>query len=98
MKIRKGYVYKDKTTGFWYARITATDERGKRKDIKKRASGKTQAPLTFLLLPSYFLWPSALLASEMETQAMMEEEASAHPAAATDSSINGPIRESRTLP
>jgi hypothetical protein len=43
MKIRKGYVYKDKATGFWYARITATDERGKRKDIKKRASDKTQA-------------------------------------------------------
>ena len=43
MRIRKGYVYKDKVTGFWYARITATDERGKRKDIKKRASDKTQA-------------------------------------------------------
>lgn len=43
MRIRKGYIYKDKATGFWYARITATDERGKRKDIKKRASDKTQA-------------------------------------------------------
>jgi integrase len=43
MRIRQGYVYKDKATGFWYARITATDERGKRKDIKKRASDKTQA-------------------------------------------------------
>jgi integrase len=43
MRIRKGYVYQDKVTGFWYARITATDEHGKRKDIKKRASDKTQA-------------------------------------------------------
>jgi integrase len=43
MRIRKGYVYKDRMTGFWYARITATDEHGKRKDIKKRASDKTQA-------------------------------------------------------
>lgn len=43
MRIRKGYVYKDERTGFWYARITATDEPGKRKDIKKRASDKTQA-------------------------------------------------------
>lgn len=43
MRIRQGYVYKDKATGCWYARITATDERGKRKDIKKRASDKTQA-------------------------------------------------------
>jgi integrase len=43
MKNRKGYVYKDKRTGFWYARITATDEKGKRKDIKHRASDKTQA-------------------------------------------------------
>jgi integrase len=43
MRIRQGYVYKDKATGFWYARITTTDERGKRKDIKKRASDKTQA-------------------------------------------------------
>ncbi len=39
----KGYVYQDKATGFWYARITATDERGKRKDIKRRAADKTQA-------------------------------------------------------
>jgi hypothetical protein len=43
MRIRKGYVYQDKTTGFWYARVTTTDERGRRKDIKKRATDKTQA-------------------------------------------------------
>ncbi len=43
MRIRKGYVYQDKATGFWYARVTATDEHGKRKDVKRRASDKTQA-------------------------------------------------------
>jgi hypothetical protein len=43
MRIRKGYVYQDKAAGCWYARVTATDERGKRKDIKRRASDKTQA-------------------------------------------------------
>jgi hypothetical protein len=43
MRIRKGYVYQDKAAGCWYARVTATDERGKRKDIKRRATDKTQA-------------------------------------------------------
>ena len=43
MRIRTGYVYKDSKTGVWYARVTYTDNKGKRKDIKQRADSKTDA-------------------------------------------------------
>jgi len=43
MKTRTGYTYKDKRTGFWYARLTYTDDHGKRRDIKKRGDSKADA-------------------------------------------------------
>jgi integrase len=39
----KGYVFKDRTTGKWYARLTITDTRGKRRNIKKTAGTKGEA-------------------------------------------------------
>jgi integrase len=42
MKSRTGYVYKDKKTGSWYARVTYTDNAGKRRDIKRRVEKKSQ--------------------------------------------------------
>lgn len=41
-KERKGYIYQDKK-GRWYARLTFTNEQGKRRDIKKRASNSKSA-------------------------------------------------------
>lgn len=38
---RKGYTYQEE--GRWYARLTHTDERGKRRNIKRRAETKTHA-------------------------------------------------------
>ncbi len=35
----KGYVYKDRATGKWFARVTVTDANGKRRNIKKTADG-----------------------------------------------------------
>jgi len=43
MRTRTGYVYKDPKTGFWYARVTYTDNTGRRKDVKHRADNKTNA-------------------------------------------------------
>jgi integrase len=43
MKARTGYTFKDKKTGFWYARVTFTDANGKRRDVKQRADSKTNA-------------------------------------------------------
>lgn len=40
MKTRKGYVYQEKN-GAWFARITYTDNSGKRRYIKRRADNKT---------------------------------------------------------
>lgn len=41
MKARKGYVYYNEERKAWYARLTYTDNSGKRKSIKKRANSKT---------------------------------------------------------
>ncbi|MFL6375431.1 MAG: hypothetical protein ACJ73D_12245, partial [Pyrinomonadaceae bacterium] len=42
MNERRGYVSKDKN-GRWFARITATNSNGQRKDIKRTASSKGEA-------------------------------------------------------
>ena len=42
-KERSGFVYQDTKTGKWTARITFTDSRGKRKDIRRTAENKTAA-------------------------------------------------------
>lgn len=41
MRETSGYVYKDKKTGFWYARITYTEKNGKRRDVKRRVESKS---------------------------------------------------------
>jgi integrase len=43
-KVREtsGYVYRDKNTGFWYARITYTEKSGKRRDVKRRVENKPE--------------------------------------------------------
>jgi integrase len=41
-KERSGYVFKDQD-GFWYARLTFTNETGKRRNIKRRAQNKSEA-------------------------------------------------------
>ena len=41
MKEKKGYVFE--SCGKWYARITVTDESGKRRNIKRTAGSKTEA-------------------------------------------------------
>jgi integrase len=41
-KERKGYVYRD-NKGRWYARLTFTNEQGKRRDIKRRATNLKSA-------------------------------------------------------
>jgi integrase len=38
-----GYVFKDRATGKWYARVTVTDTNGKRRNIKKTAETKGEA-------------------------------------------------------
>lgn len=40
---QKGYVYADKRENCWYARVTVTDDRGKRRNVKKRASTEAEA-------------------------------------------------------
>lgn len=42
MKGNKGYVYFDKKRNGWFARVTFTDERGKRRDIKRKVENKTE--------------------------------------------------------
>lgn len=42
MKSNKGYVYFDDKRNNWYARITFTDNSGKRRDIKKKVANKTE--------------------------------------------------------
>lgn len=42
MKNSKGYVYFDEERGAHYARVTFTDNAGKRKDIKKRVENKSE--------------------------------------------------------
>jgi hypothetical protein len=41
MKTRTGYVYRDKQTGNWYARIGYTKNNGKRSSIKRKVTGKS---------------------------------------------------------
>lgn len=41
MRDTSGYVYKDKRTGFWYARVTYTETNGGRKDIKRHVASKS---------------------------------------------------------
>jgi hypothetical protein len=42
-KDRSGYVYEDKASGKWTARLTFTDSRGKRRNIRRTAGSKTEA-------------------------------------------------------
>lgn len=42
MKSNKGYVFFDEKRNCWYARITFTDETGKRKDIKRKVENKSE--------------------------------------------------------
>jgi integrase len=43
MKQRTGYLFKDKATGKWVARVTFTDEAGKRRNVKRYCETKTEA-------------------------------------------------------
>ncbi len=43
MRERNGYVYYDKSRKCWYARTTLTDENGKRRNVKRKATTKTEA-------------------------------------------------------
>ena len=43
MRERNGYVYYDNSRKCWYARTTATDENGKRRNVKRKAKTKTEA-------------------------------------------------------
>jgi integrase len=40
---QKGYIYYDKQEDCWYARVTITDGKGKRRNLKKRAKDKSVA-------------------------------------------------------
>jgi hypothetical protein len=43
MKQRTGYIYKDKARNKWVARVTFTDETGKRRNVKAYCATKTEA-------------------------------------------------------
>jgi hypothetical protein len=43
MRSRTGYVYQNKTTGTWYGRVTYVDQKGKRKNVQRRADSKEAA-------------------------------------------------------
>ena len=43
MKQRTGYLFKDKKTKKWVARVTYTDEAGKRRNVKRYCETKTEA-------------------------------------------------------
>lgn len=43
MKARTGYVYQNKETRTWYARVTVADERGKRKNVQRKGLSKSHA-------------------------------------------------------
>jgi hypothetical protein len=38
-----GYVYFEKRENCWYARVTLTDEKGRRRNLKKKAKDKADA-------------------------------------------------------
>lgn len=40
---QKGYVYYEKRENCWYARVTITDEKGRRRNVKRRARDKADA-------------------------------------------------------
>lgn len=42
MKSRKGYVFQNKETGAWYARVTYTDRNGKRKNLQRKVENKSK--------------------------------------------------------
>jgi hypothetical protein len=42
MKSRKGYVFHNKETGAWYARVIYTDRSGKRKNIQRKVENKSK--------------------------------------------------------
>lgn len=42
MKCHKGYIFFDEKKNCWFARITFSDELGKRKDIKRKVENKTE--------------------------------------------------------
>lgn len=42
MKSRTGYVFQNKETGSWYARVTFTDRNGKRKNIQRKVENKSR--------------------------------------------------------
>jgi len=42
-KERGGYIYEDRATGKWTARVTFKDSRGKRRNIRRVAESKTEA-------------------------------------------------------
>ncbi len=42
MKSRTGYVFQNKRTGTWYARVTFTDKSGKRKNIQRKVENKSK--------------------------------------------------------
>jgi integrase len=42
MKSRTGYVYQNKKTGTWFARVTITDENGKRKNVQRKVENVTE--------------------------------------------------------
>jgi hypothetical protein len=43
VKERSGYVYQDKITGRWFARVTLTDAHGKRRNIRRQAENESKA-------------------------------------------------------
>ncbi len=40
---RGGYIFKDKQTGKWYARVTYTDATGRRRNVKRSANDEDEA-------------------------------------------------------
>jgi integrase len=42
MKSRTGYVFQNKQTGVWFARVTYTDRNGKRKNIQRKVENKSK--------------------------------------------------------
>jgi integrase len=43
MRARTGYVYQNKKSGTWYGRVTYVDQKGKRKNVQRRADNKEHA-------------------------------------------------------
>ena len=43
MRARTGYVYQSKKSGTWYGRVTYVDQKGKRKNVQRKADNKEHA-------------------------------------------------------